>query len=173
VILVVLTGTITALANDLQYVSETDLVNEVKSRKSDIARTKLRIASLTQLEFDAQGELGRADTEVKKIEALVTVRTKMFYRLHRNGGTLRYLMGSSSAVELLKRLGELRHLLQSCLVSRKQAGIRLAKADNTLLSIKKEKQTAVLMLSMLQQTLDELRSEQARRNGTRKKIASR
>jgi len=29
------------------------------------------------------------------------------------------------------------------------------------------------MLSMLEQTLDELRSEQARRNGTHKKIASR
>ncbi len=172
-ILVVLVGTITAQANDLQYVSETDLTTEVKSRKSDIARTKLRIASLTQLEFDAHGELGRADTEVKKIEVLVTVRAKMFYRLHRNGGTLRYLMGSSSAVELLKRLGELKHLLQSCLESRKQAGIRLAKADNKLISIKKEKQTAVLMLSMLQQTLDELRSEQIRRNGRQKKIASR
>lgn len=173
VIFVVLAGVKTAQANDLQYVSETDLANEVKSRKSDIARTKLRITSLTQLEFDAHGELGRADTEVKRIEVLVTVRAKMFYRLHRNGGTLRYLMGSSSAVELLKRLGELRHLLQSCLESRKQAGIRLAKADNKLVSIKKEKQTAVLMLSMLEQTLDELRSEQARRNGTHKKIASR
>lgn len=172
-LVVVLAACWSSQANDLEYASKSDLANEVRNRKTDIARTKARIASLAQAEIDAISELSRADGEVKKIEALVTVRAKMFYRLHRNGGTLRYLLGSSSAMELLKRLSDLKHLLQSCLESRKQAGIRLAKADNTLDSIKKEKQTATAMLSMLEQTLDELRNELARRDGTHKRIAFR
>ena len=160
-------------ANDLEYASKSDLANEVRNRKTDIARTKARIASLEQAERDAKSELGRANVEVKKIEALVTVRAKMFYRLHRNGGGLRYLLGSSSAIELLRRLGELRHLLQSCLESRKQAGIRLAKAENALESTKKEKRAAFAMLSLLKKTLKELRNELARRDGSNKKIAFR
>lgn len=173
VLVALLAASLPSRADDPEYISAEELTNEVKRREEDISRTNARIAALGESERDTAMELDRARTEAAKIEVLVTARAKLFYRLHRNGGTLRYLLGASSPTGVLKRLGELRYLLESGLEARKQAGMRLAGAENALATVQAETIAAKEMLSMLEKTLRELRSEQAGRGGPLPSMASR
>jgi peptidoglycan hydrolase CwlO-like protein len=173
VLFAALTAALVCGADELRHVTDDELANEVQSRKSDIARTQARIATLKQSAHEASTEIALARTASNKIEALVIARTRLFYRLHRNGGSLRYLLGAPSATALLKRLGELRQLLGNGLDSRRQAGARLAQAEGKQVSLQQERETAQSMLLMLEQALDELVHEQARRGDSNTRLAAR
>jgi hypothetical protein len=155
------------------YISEDDLLEEVINRKADIARTKSRIEVLKNQETNGLQELESLKTEAHRVEQIVIARTRLFYRLHRNGGSLRYLLGASSATALLRRLGELKNLMRSGLETRRQSGMRLAQAESKLQSIRDQRNNAIAMLSMLQQTLDELLKQQVIHGTSKPKMAIR
>ncbi len=168
---ILLTGFLSQAA-ELEYVSNDELASELTNRQADIARTKDRLASLQNKTLFAKQEFNRAEKEARQAENLLTTRARMFYKLHKNGGTLRYLLGSSSAMQLLKRLSELKHLLEDGLQSHRHANIRLVEATNRVETIKREISAANTMLSMLKQARNELSDELAKRQPSGNRVLS-
>lgn len=139
-----------------QYISKEEQEEEIRRRNNDIMRTTSRLESLSLEEMEAQTNLEYAKAEAQQIEDKVIDRVKIFYRLYRNGGSVRYLLGASSITQFLRRLGELRYLLKNGFENQRQAGLRLAQADSRLEDIQKDKQAALEMLSILERTLAEI-----------------
>ncbi len=158
---------------DLAYVSDEELSSELTGRQNDIARTRSRLSSLAADELRALQELTDARTDAKHIQELVTARAVLLYRLSQSGGSLRYLLGSSSASDLLKRLGLLRRLLREGLESQRQSGLRLAEAENRLDGIRREQTEARSMLALLEEALGEILAERASRGATQQQVVRR
>ncbi len=150
-------------ADDLTYVSDEELIEEVENRKADILRARARMTSLEGEEVCAREELENASANSKHTETLVAARARLLYRLSRNGGSLRYLLGSTSATQLVKRLDILKRLVRDGLLSQRQAGLRLADAENKLEEIRQSLRDAAALLTILEEAQGELVAEQKRR----------
>jgi len=145
------------------YVSEEELAAEIDRRRADIERTERRIADLSALELQLRTAFHEAQEEAKKRQQTVVQRTRLFYRLSKSGGSLRYLLGSTSATQFLKRLALLRHLLKSSLESQRQSNLRYTKISTQLSEVTDEKENSRKILSELHGVLAELQGAQARR----------
>jgi hypothetical protein len=152
----------TALPVDAEeYISIDELEEEINNRREDIARTDYRLSTIEKAEIAAEAELARSRDHGADIEHQVIIRAKALYRMSRNGGTLRYLFGASSPVDLLKRLSELRRLLIESLEARRQAGHRIVQAERRVESLAEEREAAFQMKAMLTEALAELEDRQA------------
>jgi transposase-like protein len=160
------------LAGDLEYVSDDELAVEWKNRLGDIERTKERIDSLAEDEIQAAADLNSAKHNAKLTEDLTIARAKLFYRICRNGGSLRYLLGSSSATQLLKRLDQLKRMLQEGLTARRSCGLKLVEAESRLSEIREARAQAEEMLSMLESALQDLDREWRKRNAPNPELAA-
>jgi septal ring factor EnvC (AmiA/AmiB activator) len=144
-----------------EYVSIEELEEEITNRREDIARTEYRLSTIQKAEIAAEEELARSRDHGADIEHQVIIRAKALYRMSRNGGTLRYLFGASSPVDLLKRLSELRRLLTQGLEARRQAGHRMVQAERRVESLAEEKKAAFQMKAMLTEALADLETQKA------------
>ncbi|MDJ0764085.1 MAG: hypothetical protein QNJ97_13975 [Myxococcota bacterium] len=146
-------------ADDLTYVSKSELQSEIDRRSLDIERTQARIAELQQQKTEAVQSLNIATANADNANALAVARATLLYRLTRSGSSLRYLLGSPDAVQFLKRINQLKHLLSDSLMAERQAELRLAQAKERVWDLEREKQNAEEMLAMLQQALLDLKNE--------------
>ncbi|MCP4675635.1 MAG: hypothetical protein GY854_09055 [Deltaproteobacteria bacterium] len=163
----------TSRADDLAYVSDKELTEEIENRNADISRARSRMTSLASEEIRAREELRHANINSEHTETLVAARAKLLYRLCRNGGSLRYLLGSTSATQLVKRLDILRRLVRDGLLSQRQAGFRLADAQNKLEEIRQSLRDTSALLTTLEEAQGELVAEQKRRAGKQFRVAIR
>ncbi|MCP4606653.1 MAG: hypothetical protein GY847_40125 [Proteobacteria bacterium] len=150
-------------ADDLKYISNEELSQEIESRKTDITRTRSRLKFLLQDEIRGHQELIDAKSDAARVEKLVVARAKLFYRLFRNGASVRYLLGSTSATQLLKRISLLRRLLREGFECQRKADLKLSKAESRLVEIRQEKLQATNILSMLNESIDQLQAEKSQR----------
>lgn len=164
VVAVALHTAIHARADDLGYLSKSELEAEITRRQEDIARTDYRISAISSAEAKATAELAKAREAGAIIERQAITRARALYRISRNGGSLRYLLGARSPVELLRRLSELKRLLIEGLEERRQAGHRIASAERRVASLEEEKTAAFQMKDMLVDTLLELEAARNRQN---------
>lgn len=164
--------TVRISADETEYASDEELLNEILSRQADIERTRERIESLAQNEILTLAEIHAAKRDVEHVQTLTIQRAKLFYRLYRNGGSIRYLLGSSSATQLLKRLRLLRLILMEGFEAGRSAGLRLAEAQSALEETQKKKSEAQKMLKMLEDAFQDLFREQQRRNTANLEIAN-
>ena len=154
------------LSEDLVYVQDNELLEEMQSRKNDIQRTADRIEKLKKREAASQDELKRANENLQRIEQSAVVRAKLLYRISRHGGSLGYLLSASSAVDFLKRLSKLKFLLVKGLEARREMGLRLAQAEKKHETILQEEREAEKLLEMLSKALSELEAERTARKST-------
>lgn len=150
-------------ASDLDYISTTELAVEVARRDEDISRTSARIESLIENESFATKSLEQAKLQADEIEKAVITRVGLLYRLSRNGGSVRYILGSPSAVDTLKRIQILTRLVRQSLEAHRQAGIVVVQAEDKLNEIQNEKKTAGEMLADLMEARQDLVKERDRR----------
>jgi hypothetical protein len=151
----------TALPIDAEeYISIDEVEEEINNRREDIARTEYRLSTIQKAEIAAEAELARSRDHGADIEHQVIIRAKALYRMSRNGGTLRYLFGASSPVDLLKRFSELRRLLIEGLEARRQAGHRIVQAERRVESLAEEREAAFQMKAMLTEALADLEARQ-------------
>lgn len=146
------------------YVSAEELALEIDRRRMDIERTEERLARLSVREMELLSKKQLSEREAEKIKQKVILRTRLFYRLSKSGGSLRYLLGSSSATQFLKRLALLRHLLQGTLEAQRQSHLHYAKITAEIEEVTVEKTSAVQILAELQSVLAELTLEQSNRS---------
>ncbi len=147
------------------YISLDELEDEIARRREDIARTDYRISAVTTEENSALTELGNARADGAVVEQQAIVRARVLYRISRNGGSLRYLLGADSPVNLLKRLSDLKRLLVHGLEARRQAGHRIVAAERRVSNLRDEKDAAFQMKGMLADALSDLEEEKARLSG--------
>ena len=152
----------TSSANDSNYISRMELSEEIASRDADIARTSARMESLIEMENLATESLDQARVQADEIEKSVIARVRLLYRLSRNGGSLRYLLGASSATEMLKRIQTLTRMVRQSLESHRQAGIVIVQAEEKLSEIRNEKKAAGGMLVNLMEARQNLVEESDR-----------
>jgi hypothetical protein len=154
-----------AAAEDEGYISGEELEAEITNRREDIARTDYRIETIVTAETAAMAELNAARGDGVTVEKQAVARARVLYRLTRGGGSLRFLLGASSPVDLLKRLSDLKRLLVEGLEARRQAGHRIAVAERRVASLREDKDAAFKMKDMLVDALTDLEAEKERRRG--------
>ena len=150
-------------ADGSTYISKSDLNQEIRNRKEDIARTKGRIESLIQKQRELNRELDQSRALADRIDQRLALRSRLLYRLSRNGGGMRYLLCSTSAIDLIRRLGELRRIVTSSFADRREISVKIASAEDQLKDVEEEISSANIMLSMLEQALHELQTKRKRR----------
>ena len=165
IVLMALLIPLRAASNEFRYVSNEELADELQRRRSDVTRTEERLASLHAEVLHAEQAFRDAAAAEEKIAALVQTRARVFYRLSKDGRSLRFLLQSDEVVETLRRFTLLKRLLLEGLVARREAGMRVAAAEKRLASLKEDKNAALQMHAMLAETLAQLESEAARREG--------
>ena len=148
-----------AFTDDYSYISLEELKTEIDRRRSDVERTRSRMASLEEEKILANSELVEAEKRALEADEMVAVRAKAFYRLSRKGKAIRYLLGAQSPVQMLKRYNQLKRLMQDGIKDRQQASLRLQEAKSNVERIEREKYQAGEVLSMLEQALAELQTE--------------
>lgn len=158
----------TCIADDLEYVSDDELIAEISQREADIKRTSLRLSELGNLERAALTELSEARTSMVEIDKHAQVRVNAFYRMSRNAGTLKFLLNAESPTEAIRRMNSLKRLLIDGLDAKRQAGLRISEAERTLSRLQDERQAAGNMLTMLVETY-ESRVTAASKRGIRHK----
>lgn len=149
--------------SEFQYISDSELKDELKERSRDIQRTAKRIAEIKTLEATIHAVLAAAKEDGQRAEAVAASRARHYYRFVKQGGTLKYLFASGSVKDMLKRAFFLKRLLTEGLESRREAGLRIASAEKQLETIETEKAAALKMHSMLTKAYAELQIEMKRR----------
>ena len=153
------------MPDDIQYASDVELTTELAERRQDILRTESRIASLNAEEATWKQSLIEARDADRDAELVASKRARMFYRISKQGGGLRFVLNSESVMDFMKRATLMRQLVTDGLDARREAGLRVAAAEQTLSTIREEKAAAQSMHAMLVQTFDELTREINRRRG--------
>ena len=72
------------------------------------------------------------------------------------------MLKAKTAVDLLARFAMVKRLLFVSLESRREAGLRIAKAEKSVSSIREEKRAATAMLLMLEEAVTALELDQKR-----------
>lgn len=148
-----------AFTDDFTYISQEELRTEMDRRKNDVERTRSRMAALEGERNQAFTELEDAKKRAAEADEMVAVRAKAFYKLSRKGKNIKYILGAESPVQMLKRYNQLKRLMQDGIADRNQASLRLTEAKSNIDRINQEKYRAGEVLSLLEQALDELRTE--------------
>ena len=156
-VVLALTATIgSGESEEVHYASENELKLELAERKEDILRTEARLAKLATSEIEAKRHLEAAKIDGKKAEEIAVERTRIFYSISKNGAALRFILNATSIIDMLKRLALMKRLFAEALEARREAGLRIAAAEQQLQSIRADKEAAYAMLAMLTHALDEL-----------------
>lgn len=150
-------------ADDLSYVSDEELIEELVARDGDIERTSRRIAALDLEELELAVALDEARTQVSEIDQRLVVRVALLYRLSRHGAALRYLISAGSATELLRRVKTLRRLVIDGLDDRRRAGLRVTELEGRMQALRDDQRRATEMLGQLEAARRELLNEQSQR----------
>ncbi|MCU0664115.1 MAG: hypothetical protein MUC50_17530 [Myxococcota bacterium] len=141
------------------YASTGELKHELGRRQEDLARAEERLASLATELNQRQQNVAAARANLEKVQESAGKRAAVLYRLTRRGVLIRYLLGSSSPVELLRRLGFLRALSITSLEARRQAGLVTAQAEDRLTSATKAHAAAAQLITELKDTIFEIETE--------------
>jgi hypothetical protein len=141
---------------NIHYASSDELKLELVKRREDIRRTEARIDALLQKERDAEWQLKTAKADGKRAEAIAMERTRIYYTITNNGGALRFILNASSVVDMLKRAALMKRLFTEGLEARREAGLRIAAAEQKLVSIQADKEAASKMYDMLKNAMKEL-----------------
>ena len=152
-----------AAQEDLSYITDTELKSEIAEREQDMARTKARLAELNTQETSAARELDAARTGIHEAEAQASLRVRVYYRLSRNAGSLRFLLEATSPTEAIRRITTLRRLLVDALKDRRAAGLRMAAAEKAAQRIQEEETSARRMLDLLSEAHESRLREAAAR----------
>jgi cell division protein FtsB len=151
-----------ATESSAQVNSTIELEEELGRRQADLDRARERlddlaaeISELESLVLSSKEKLGRA-------EDLAAQQAAVLYRLTNRGALVRYLLGSDSPVELLRRLGFLRALSLNALEVRRQAGLHLAQLEERLASTLEAQLQTQQLIGRLQDTIQEIASDIAK-----------
>ena len=156
-----------ANSSEFQYISNTELKEELKERSRDIKRTEDRIAEINASEAALHVTLMSARQDGKHAEVVAASRTRTYYRFTKQGGAIKYLFSSGSVIEMLKRASFLKRLLTEGLEARREAGLRIAATEKRLEILETEKSAAQKMHAMLTEAYGELQAEMRRRRSVR------
>ncbi len=156
-----------AVADEYAYVSDQELAEELAVHQRDIGRTTQRITALNA-EIRRIEETQRAQQmEIAAQQQGLSERVRLLYRLSKSGSLARYIFGSHSAMELLRRLHTLRHVVLRDLSHLQDLHEQLARRDQRLGRLISEKRAAEQMLLAFKSAYSALTAEQAGRNGFR------
>lgn len=167
VALSLLLGAATEPSAQVPHDSTIELKEELGRRQADLDRAEKRLddlatelSELERLVLSSKENLGRA-------EDLAAQQAAVLYRLTRRGALVRYLLGSDSPVELLRRLGFLRALSLNALEVRRQAGLHLAQLEERLASTLEAQLQTQQLIGRLQDTIQEIASDIVKTGGSK------
>ena len=146
--LMLLAGRVVA-DEDLSYITDAELTAEIAARETDISRTEARLADLNEKETAAIRELDAARNGLREAETQASIRVRVYYRISRNAGSLRFLLDAVSPTEAGRRITMLRRLLVDALEARRAAGLRMVEAEKALSRLREEESSARRMLDLL------------------------
>lgn len=154
--------------DDFSFIDDKDLDMEVAARTSDIERTSRRIDQLEIKLVEAVTSVEKAQADLIEAEQLSAAKAGLLYRLLRHGRSLRYLFNAGSGTEFLRRADLLRRLLVSSLKKQRDCGLKFTETQTTLEELQRDMRMARVMLTDLDDTLDELLLERDLRLSRRK-----
>jgi predicted nucleic acid-binding Zn-ribbon protein len=150
-------------ADDLSYVSDEELARELAAREADLGRTRARIPEAEAARERGLAELEDARAELAGIESQLAARAALLYRLSRQGGGLRSLLGPDAGTASLRRFATLKRLLWAALEQRRAVGLRLLEIEERVRSAAAEIEAARALEVRLEEAREELEAERSRR----------
>lgn len=141
------------------YASRQEQLEELARRRGDLGRAEARLATFEEKLAETETLLASCRIQLTATEAAAAERATVLYRLTRRGALVRYLLGSGSPIELLRRLAFLRTLSISALEERRQAGLRLAEAEGRRTSLIQSRAEAGQLIAELRDIVEELETE--------------
>ncbi len=142
--------------DDFSFIDDEDLDIEIAARTSDIERTSRRIVQLEIRLVEAVTSVETAQADLTEAEQLSAAKAGILYRLLRHGRSLQYLFNAGSGTGFLRRAGLLQRLVVSSLKRQRDCGFRFAEAQTTLEELQMDLRMARVMMTDLDDTLDEL-----------------
>jgi hypothetical protein len=142
--------------DDFSFIEDEDLDIEVAARTSDIERTSRRIDQLEIRLVEAVTSVEKAQADLIEAEHLSAAKAGLLYRLLRHGRSLQYLFNAGSGTEFLRRADLLRRLVVSSLKRQRDCGLRFTETQTTLEELQRDMRMAKVMMTDLDDTLDEL-----------------
>ena len=142
--------------DDFSFIDDEDLNIEIAARTSDIDRTSRRIEQLEIKLAQAVTGVETAQADLVEAEHLSAAGAGLLYRLMRHGKSLRYLFNAASGTEFLRRAGLLRRLVVSSLKKQRDCNLSFTEARTTLEELQRDMRMARVMMTDLDDTLDEL-----------------
>ena len=152
-----------ARAQDMSYITDDELAEELTSRMDDLRRTTERIGELRDSLAAIRSEMEQIEERIEAIDNRLVRKTSMLYRLSRNGKTVQYLFTSSSAITLLKRIQTLKKIITTEMDAKRQANLELTRAADEATKAEDELAQASELLEELHLAIDDLRHERERR----------
>jgi peptidoglycan hydrolase CwlO-like protein len=155
-----------AKGDDLSYISDEELAEELNARQADLNRTTERIELIKAKLNAVKNEISLISAELAEIDADLASRAALLYRLSSRGKALKYLFSSNSPTAFLKRIQTLKKLITSQMDIKRETGLKLAKTEDKANRFATDLQSAQNLKQEITILLNNLKEEQKRRSNS-------
>ncbi|MBN2804347.1 MAG: hypothetical protein JXR91_14725 [Deltaproteobacteria bacterium] len=149
----------TIKAEDLSYVTDEELNEDITARTNDVIHTSKLIDEMKTSLDNSILELSDDKEKLIKINSRLNKKSIILYKMSRNGKSVQYLISSDSAITFIKRVETLKKLVTVEIKNKKEAELKIFSKEEKIKELKESIIKNSTFLEKLNNNIAEMQKE--------------